>query len=159
MKKNEVSNMVCSIAKSVKEIGDTWKVLIVRELFLRNRRFEQIQNQTGMSSYSLATRLAELERDAIVERRAYQANPVRYEYFLTEKGIDLWPMMVALNQWGDHWHTEKGERPLRIVHKACGPASEPILVCSECGDPMHARDATTTMSNDSREYRANRVKS
>lgn len=157
MKKNEVSNMVCSIARSVKEIGDTWKILILRELFLHNRRFEQILTQTGMSSYSLATRLTELEQDAIIEKRPYQTNPTRYEYFLTEKGIDLWPMMVALNQWGDRWHRENDERPLRIVHKNCGPTSEPILVCSECAEPMHARKATTVMSDDSQRYRTERM--
>ncbi len=157
MKRNEVSNMVCSIARSVKEIGDTWKILILRELFLRNRRFEKIQTQTGMSSYSLATRLAELEQDAIIEKRPYQSNPTRYEYFLTEKGIDLWPMMVALNQWGDRWHTEDDKHPLKIVHKNCTPESEPVLVCSECGEPMHARKATTSMSEDSQRYRKARM--
>ena len=157
MKKNEVSNMVCSIARSVKEIGDTWKILILRELFLHNRRFERILTQTGMSSYSLATRLTELEQDGIIEKRPYQANPTRFEYFLTEKGIDLWPMMVALNQWGDRWHRKNNERPLRIVHKHCGPTSEPILVCSECAEPMHARKAETVMSDDSQRYRAERM--
>ena len=151
--------MVCSIARSVKEIGDTWKILIIRELFLRNRRFERILTQTGMSSYSLTTRLTELEDDGIIEKRQYQTNPSRYEYFLTEKGIDLWPMMVALNQWGDHWHTEDDDHPLRIVHKNCGPSSEPVLVCSECGESMHARKATTAMSEDSQRYRAKRMQS
>lgn len=158
MKRNEVSNMVCSIARSVKEIGDTWKILIIRELFQRNRRFEQILAQTGMSSYSLSTRLAELEQDAIIEKRSYQTNPERHEYFLTEKGIDLWPMMVALNQWGDRWHMQERERPLRIVHKDCGLESEPILVCSECAEPMDARKARTSMSNDSARYRTERAK-
>jgi len=159
MKKKEVSDMICSIARSVKEIGDTWKILIIRELFLRNRRFEQIQTQTGMSSFSLTTRLAELEHDAIIEKREYQTNPRRYEYFLTEKGIDLWPMMVALNQWGDRWHTETDEHPLRIIHKDCGPPSEPILVCSECAEPMHARKATTALSEKSQRYRTERMQS
>jgi DNA-binding HxlR family transcriptional regulator len=156
MKKRDVSEIVCSIARAVAEIGDTWKILIIKELFLHNLRFDAIGRQTGMSPHSLSTRLAELENDGIIERRPYQQGPTRYEYYLTEKGIDLWPMMVALNQWGDKWGSPETQEPLNISHKTCSADSRPVVVCSDCGEPMHARQAEVHMSAQSANDRATR---
>jgi len=156
MKKRDVSEIVCSIARAVAEVGDTWKILIIKELFLHNLRFDAIARQTGMSPHSLSTRLAELENDGVIERRPYQEGPTRYEYYLTEKGIDLWPMMVALNEWGNKWRLPEGQEPLNISHKTCSPESHPVLVCSECGESIHARKAEVHMSPQTAEDRAAR---
>ena len=138
MKKNEVQQILCSLARSLAEVGDTWKLLIIKELLWHNHRFDGILSQTGMSSYSLATRLKELENDGIVERSLYESRPPRHEYRLTEKGLALWPALAALTQWGDAWCNEDASQVIGMTHRGCGPDSHPELVCSDCGEPMHA---------------------
>ena len=77
----------------------------------------------------------------ILERRAYQRNPTRHEYFLTEKGLDLWPSLIALLGWGDR-HTDYPDGPpMVIVHKECGGRVSDRGVCESCGETLRARDA------------------
>jgi DNA-binding HxlR family transcriptional regulator len=106
---NSVSDSFCNIARSLSVVGDRWTLLIMREISLRNRRFEEIQAQTGMSSHLLATRLKRLEEDKIVERRVYSARPLRHEYYATEKGKDLDGVMLALRNWDLRWGGSDGE--------------------------------------------------
>lgn len=80
-------------------VGDRWTLLILRELFIGVPRFEDIQAQTGMSSHLLSARLRRLETDRILTRRPYSKRPVRYEYRLTDKGLDLYPVILGLKAW------------------------------------------------------------
>ena len=82
-----------------------------------------------------------LVEEDILERRAYQRSPERYEYFLTEKGLDLWPALIALLGWGDrHSPTPEGP-PMLIVHKECGGRVSDRGICESCGEVLEARDA------------------
>jgi DNA-binding HxlR family transcriptional regulator len=139
MKKNEIPEILCSLARALAEVSDTWKLLIIKELFWHNHRFDGIRCQTGMSSNSLATRLKEMERDGIVEKTKYESRPPRHEYHLTEKGLELWPALATLTQWGDTWCNSDPKQVLTMSHRGCRPDSHPELVCSDCGEPMHAR--------------------
>ncbi|MCC6609566.1 MAG: helix-turn-helix transcriptional regulator, partial [Burkholderiales bacterium] len=100
---SEVGETVCPIARALAVVGDRWTVLILRELFLGVNRFEEIQAQTGMSSHLLSTRLKRLEGDGIVARRPYSDRPPRHEYRLTDKGLDLYPLLLSLKAWGEKW--------------------------------------------------------
>jgi DNA-binding HxlR family transcriptional regulator len=113
MKKSNIDQMVCSLARALAQVGDPWRLLIMKEIMLGNRRFDGIHRQTGMSSLSLSSRLAALERARIVRRMPYSQRPLRFEYLATAKGKSLWPLLVALTQWGDQW-TGNGSVPLRI---------------------------------------------
>jgi DNA-binding HxlR family transcriptional regulator len=106
---DRVSESFCNIARSLSVVGDRWTLLIMREISLRNRRFEEIQAQTGMSSHLLATRLKRLEEDKIVERRVYSARPLRHEYYATPKGKDLDSVILALRNWDLRWGGSDGK--------------------------------------------------
>jgi DNA-binding HxlR family transcriptional regulator len=119
---DRVSESFCNIARSLAVVGDRWTLLIMREISLRNRRFEEIQAQTGMSSHLLATRLKRLEEDKIVERRVYSARPLRHEYYSTPKGKDLDAVILALRNWDLRWGGSdgKGAAAVNLTDKQTG---------------------------------------
>jgi DNA-binding HxlR family transcriptional regulator len=131
----------CSIAKSLEVIGERWSLLIVRDVMNGNRRFGEMQESLGIARNVLSARLQRLIEEDILERRAYQQSPARYEYFLTEKGLDLWPALIALLGWGDRHSAGPEGPPKLIVHKVCGGAVSDRGVCESCGQVLHARDA------------------
>jgi DNA-binding HxlR family transcriptional regulator len=131
----------CSVAKALEVIGERWSLLIVRAVMHGNRRFGEIQESLGIARNVLSARLQRLVDEEILERRAYQESPPRYEYFLTEKGLDLWPALIALLNWGDHYSpSPDGPRRL-IVHKECGGTVSERGICESCGKLLTARDA------------------
>jgi DNA-binding HxlR family transcriptional regulator len=130
----------CSIARSLETIGERWTLLVIRDVFNGNRRFDDIQSSLGVARNVLSSRLQRLMDEGILERRPYQHKPERYEYFLTEKGLDLWPVMMALIGWGDK-HTTDGEPPVVIVHKDCGGRVNDRRICEDCGAFLEVRDA------------------
>ncbi len=100
----------CSVAKALEVIGERWSLLIVRSVMHGNRRFGEMQESLGIARNVLSARLQRLIDEDILERRAYQESPPRYEYFLTQKGLDLWPALIALLNWGDRYSPDP-ERP------------------------------------------------
>ena len=138
---HDYPNQVCSLAKSLEVIGERWSLLIIRDVMTGNRRFSVIQANLGIARNVLSARLQRLLDEDILERRAYQESPPRYEYFLTEKGLDLWPSLIALLGWGDR-HTEYPDGPPMLVfHKECGGSVSDRGVCEGCGETLTARDA------------------
>jgi DNA-binding HxlR family transcriptional regulator len=134
-------DQLCSIAKSLEVIGERWSLLIVRDVFNGNRRFGEIQTSLGVARNVLSARLQRLLDEDILERRQYQGNPARFEYFLTEKGLDLWPTLIALLNWGDRYSPTPAGPPKTILHKVCGGRVSDRGTCEECGKILHARDA------------------
>ncbi|HSK50124.1 MAG TPA: helix-turn-helix domain-containing protein [Solirubrobacterales bacterium] len=132
---------ICSIAKSLEVIGERWSLLIVRDVMNGNRRFGELQRSLGIARNVLSARLQRLIDEGILERRAYQESPPRHEYFLTEKGLDLWPALIALLSWGDRHSAGADGPPMLIVHKRCGGRVSDRGICEECGQTLHARDA------------------
>jgi DNA-binding HxlR family transcriptional regulator len=123
----------CSIARTLAFLGERWTVLILRELFVGRRRFDQIQAELGIASNVLSERLSTLVDEGIAERSRYSEHPARYEYRLTEKGRDLQPVMLELMKWGAR-HKPLPKGPMRvIVHTDCGHEVEPVQTCSHCG--------------------------
>jgi DNA-binding HxlR family transcriptional regulator len=123
----------CSIAKPLAFLGERWSVLILRDLFLGRRRFDEFQTSLGVATNVLSQRLGTLTEEGIVERRRYSEHPERFEYVLTEKGRDLQPVLLALLAWGDRYTAENGA-PLEVVHG--DHAFHAVQVCSECGEPV-----------------------
>jgi DNA-binding HxlR family transcriptional regulator len=134
-------NQLCSIANSLEVIGERWSLLIVRDVFNGNRRFGEIQTSLGVARNVLSARLQRLIDEDILERRQYQESPARYEYFLTAKGLDLWPTLIALLNWGDRYSPSPGGPPKLIRHKVCGGGVSERGICEECGETLTARDA------------------
>jgi len=130
----------CSISRTLAVIGDRWSLLVLRDCFLRVRRFEEFQSRLGITRHLLADRLKKLVRHGVLRRVPYQTSPKRHEYILTQKGLDLYPILMAIVHWGDvHMADERG-RPLLHQHKTCGHMFNPVMVCSECGEPLNARE-------------------
>jgi DNA-binding HxlR family transcriptional regulator len=139
--RHDYPGQFCSVAKSLEVIGERWSLLIVREVMHGRRRFSQLQGSLGVARNVLSARLGRLIEEGILERRAYQESPPRYEYFLTEKGLDLWPALIALQGWGDRHSAGPEGPPMMLLHKGCGGRVTDRGICSECGEVLHARDA------------------
>ncbi len=143
MKWDELANEPCSVARTVAVIGDRWTLMVLRDCFLGVRRFEDFQSRLGISRTVTAERLKGLVDEGVLKKEAYQARPPRFEYRLTEKGLDLYPLMMAVVNFGDrHYGGDEGP-PLIHRHKACGCDFQPVMTCSECGEAPKARDVET----------------
>ncbi len=138
---HDYPGQICSVAKSLEVIGERWSLLIVRDVMNGNRRFGELQRSLGVARNVLSARLGRLIEEGILERRAYQESPPRHEYFLTEKGLDLWPALIALQGWGDRHSAGPEGPPLSVVHKECGGAVSDRGICESCGKLLHAHDA------------------
>ena len=134
--------MRCSLARGLELIGDWWSPLIIRDLFLDVRRFDELVEDLGISRNMLTRRLDALVENGVIERRAYQSRPPRYEYHLTEAGRDLVPAILALTEWGERWVRPKQGSPILFVHTACGQVFRPQVTCSHCGEPVRAETVT-----------------
>lgn len=146
MRWSEIDQQDCSIAQALSIVGDRWTMMVLREAFMRVRRFEDFQAFTGAPRPVLAERLKTLVENGVLERRRYSERPDRYEYRLTEKGLDLWPVMVSLLRWGDRWLSDKKGPPVELRHKGCGSVVHPELACPDCGEWLGARDMEATAS-------------
>ncbi|MEA3217823.1 MAG: hypothetical protein QOJ19_3979 [Acidimicrobiia bacterium] len=140
VKRSSVSHFSCSIARSLDIVGEWWTPLILRDIFQGLRRFEEIQGDLGIARNILSDRLSTLVDRGVLERVLYQQGPDRYEYRLTEMGIDFYPVLVALINWGDRWLADETGPPVRLVHRSCQKVIRPTMVCPECGEPLTARD-------------------
>lgn len=130
--------MNCSVARTLDIVGEWWTLLIVRNLLMGQTRFEAIQGDLGIARNILSDRLSTLVEHGIVERRRYQEHPERYEYHLTEKGRDLWPVVNALMAWGDRWASPDG--PPIVLQHSCGERTKAGAVCEHCGAPLTLAD-------------------
>lgn len=130
----------CSVARTLEAIGDRWTLLVLREAFYGVRRFEQMQRNLGIARNILAARLQKLVGHGILERRRYQERPERFEYRLTRKGLDLYPPLVTLMQWGDAYMADEAGPPVTLVHKTCGHEADAQLTCGHCGEALDARE-------------------
>jgi DNA-binding HxlR family transcriptional regulator len=127
----------CSVAQALEVVGDWWTLVLVRDLLLDVTRFEPLQQRLGIARNVLADRLDALQRNGIVERVAYQHHPPRHDYVLTEKGRALWPVVAALQAWGDQWAGWQPAPPVEVVHEPCGRATTPVPTCSACRGVLH----------------------
>jgi DNA-binding HxlR family transcriptional regulator len=132
---------VCSIARTLERIGDRWTMLIVRDAFLGVRRFDDFQDDLGIARNVLTDRLGRLVDEGILEKRPYQERPERFEYRLTDKGVDLWPVLISLMKWGDRHSPTEGGQPTLILHRDCGGEVNGRFRCERCGADVDARSA------------------
>jgi DNA-binding HxlR family transcriptional regulator len=131
----------CSIARSLELLGERWTLLVIREAFLGTRRFEGFTERLDIARNVLAARLARLVEEGVLEKVRYQERPERFEYRLTEKGIDLYPMLVALRDWGDRYLVDSDGSPLDIRHRDCDAPVHLVLRCADGHELTSARDA------------------
>jgi DNA-binding HxlR family transcriptional regulator len=136
----DFSRMHCSIARSFGVMGDPWKAMIIRDLHLGLTRFDQIVEDLGVSRKVLTERLNAMIADDLIQRNAYQNHPPRFDYILTEQGLDLVPVILAALAWGDRWLSGSTGVPAIAVHRNHECRAE--IVCSVCHEPLAATDVT-----------------
>ena len=138
VERTSYADFACSTAQALEVVGEWWTLLLVRDAFFGVTRFEDFQRRLGVSRSVLTNRLARLVDEGVLETRQYETRPPRMEYLLTKKGRDLFPVLVALQQWGDRWASPKP--PVVLRHRGCGRLARPHLVCSACGEAIAAED-------------------
>lgn len=127
----------CSVARTLDILSDAWSFLVLREFYMGARRFDQIQMVLGVPRSTLSDRLAKLSEAQIVRRAPRKGG--QFEYHLTDRGLDLYLVMLALMRFGDDHLAGKAPLPLRLHHRRCGHVFRPETVCSECREPITAR--------------------
>lgn len=127
------------MARTLETIGERWTLLILRDAFHGARRFDDFQKSLGIARNVLTARLKMLVDEGILERRLYQERPERFEYRLTPKGIDLWPVLFTLMKFGDKHYPEQ-EKLVRVEHRACGTEVDSHMRCPKCDVLLEARD-------------------
>jgi DNA-binding HxlR family transcriptional regulator len=139
MERTSFEDMNCSVAQCLEVIGEWWTMLIIRDAFLGVRRFDDFQTRLGISRNILTRRLAGLVDAGVLDKVRYQDRPERFEYRLTDKGRDLWPILTTMREWGDKWSAPGGV-PVEIVHGPCGEVLHLDPTCTACGEHVDRRD-------------------
>jgi DNA-binding HxlR family transcriptional regulator len=140
MRQTSFADFHCSLAKSLEAIGDWWSPLIVRDLFIGIRRFDELVEDLGISRNLLTDRLTTLAEHGVIQSERYSEHARRVEYSLTESGRELAVILMALTTWGDRWQTPVNGPPIRFRHHK--HRCEPKIVCSTCNEPIAAEDIT-----------------
>jgi DNA-binding HxlR family transcriptional regulator len=131
----------CSIADTLALVGEKYSLLVLREVCLGNRRFDQLVRNIGAPRDILATRLRRLVEAGILTKSVYSERPQRFEYRPTAAGLELEPVLVTLMAWGDRHLQKDDDRPMVIEH-ICGHELVPVVTCSACGDAVRHEDLT-----------------
>ena len=143
MRSKDFDGMACSIAGVMGALGDRWGALIMRDLILGLRRYEDLRRSTGVTNATLADRLKLLEQNGLIERRQYQPRPERYEYVPTSKGRDVALVLQAMAQVGDKWNLAGLDGPpLRFVDRRSGRNLKLAPTDVETGAPVDYKDVT-----------------
>lgn len=126
MKHTSFKGMDCSAAQALECVGEWWSILIIRDAFLGLSRFDEFQTSLGIATNSLTRRLKHLTENGLLERRIYIERPKRYEYILTEKGRDFFPVLVTLTKWGNQ-HLAPNGAYVQLADRQTGKLLEPVL--------------------------------
>jgi len=127
---------------SVDLLGNRWTQMVLATIFQKKGRYDEIQQELKIATNILADRLKRLVDQGILQRRLYREAPDRYEYVFTPKGRDLYPIIMALNQWGDKWLAGPVGPPMVFTHKPCEQNFIPVVTCNHCDtalDPHRVR--------------------
>ncbi|MBL4711091.1 MAG: helix-turn-helix transcriptional regulator [Gammaproteobacteria bacterium] len=139
MKNSYLDDMNCSLANALELIGERWTLLILREAFYGSCRFEDFQQHLGIARNILTARLSKLCDSGVLQRVPVKEGAKRHEYRLTPMGRDLFPALIALNQWGDRWLHDAGA-PVQFVEHATGQEISAVSIQAEDGRKLDARD-------------------
>jgi len=142
MKHGSLAAEPCAIARSVAALGERWTFVILRQSFMGARRFEDYQQGTGIARNILTERLKTLVDHGILARRPYAQHATRtlHEYRLTQKGLDLYPVMISLLQWGNQHGGFADGPPMTLEHLNCGNTIEPRFTCPCCDGTIDPRE-------------------
>ena len=129
----ELDSTRCSVARTAAVVGDSWTVLVLRDLFNGIHRFDELATHLGVARNVLTRRLTTLVDEGIVDRVPYQepGRRERHEYRLTHAGRELRPVIIAMLEWGDAHRAGPDGPPMRVDHRECGTPVHVELRCAE----------------------------
>ena len=130
----------CSVARAMELIGDSWALLIMRELYYGFTKFDEFQKNLCIARNTLSDRLNRLVEGGVLTKRLYQDNPPRNEYLLTEMGHEFFPVLAGLTAWGDRWLDRGAGPPVSLHHTQCGHDLLIDATCSDCGGSFSVDD-------------------
>lgn len=132
----------CSVGRTLEIVGERWTILVLREAFYGVRRFDEMLSAVGCARNILSDRLAKLLDEGVLRRTPYRddGQRERYEYRLTDKGLELFPVLLALLQWGDKWLADAKGPPVEVHHRACQTRVSVEIRCAEGHGPLGPRD-------------------
>jgi DNA-binding HxlR family transcriptional regulator len=135
----------CTVGRAMAILGERWTFVVLREVFNGVRRFEDMREHTEIPRQVLTNRLATLVREGILRREPYRepGERLRHEYRLTEKGFDLYPVLIAVWQWGDRYLADPDGSPVEIAHRDCDAAVGVHLRCAQGHELQSPREAVT----------------
>lgn len=138
----QLSDLHCSVARTLDIVGERWTLLVLRDAFNGKRRFEEFAQSLPIARNVLTARLNTLVEHGVLRREPYQQRPERFEYRLTDAGRELYPVLIGLLQWGDRHLAGEAGPPLIVTHRDCGGHPEARVTCSDCGEPLDPRAST-----------------
>ena len=135
----------CTVGRAMEVLGERWTFVVLREVFNGVRRFEDMRRHAGVPRQVLTNRLAVLVEQGILRKEPYRepGQRERHEYRLTEKGFDLYPVLVAIREWGDRYLADADGSPVEFEHVGCGAEVVSALRCREGHDVTGNRDVAT----------------
>jgi DNA-binding HxlR family transcriptional regulator len=136
MRRTRFDQAECPVARTSDLLGDWWTPLVLRELLLGRHRFGDIQDRLDVSRPILSERLKRLEREGVITRVQYEEHPPRYEYHLTDKGVALWEVVVAMWRFGDDWLFGDDGALIELIDKRTGEQIRPRMVDEATGEPL-----------------------
>lgn len=140
MRRTSFEDADCPIARTTDLMGDWWTPIVMREAFLGRRRFDEFQQALSLSRGVLSKRLARLVEADMLEKRLYEAHPPRYEYVLTAKGRDFYPVLAAMWRFGEDWLWEGDAEPsVQLYDRESGEPVAPRVVNERTGQPIDVR--------------------
>ena len=140
MGRKRFDEMSCSIAQTLNQVGDWWTLLIVRDAMKGARRFSDFHDSTGIAKNILTDRLNKLVDNGIMEREEVGVRGQRQEYVLTERGEALFPILIAMQQWGDKWIYGQDSVPVELYDARTGEDLAPLSVANESGESVSHHD-------------------
>lgn len=139
-KQSRVANKECSVARAMETVGDRWSMLILREAYYGVKRFDEFEMYVGIAPNILSTRLKKLVSAGVMQRIQLPEHAGRYEYVLTEKGLDFFPAYLALKKWGDDWLAESEGPQVVFLDRAAGRPIEYPEPKRADGQPLRLED-------------------
>jgi len=135
----------CTIGRAMAVLGERWTFVVLREVFNGIRRFGDMRRHTGIPRQVLTNRLAFLVEQDVLRREPYRESGMRerHEYRLTEKGLDLYPVLVAVAQWGDRYLADPDGPPVAFAHRDCEAPVEVHLSCAAGHDVTEPRSVVS----------------
>jgi len=142
--RSDWSTRNCSMARGLDVLGDPWNMLVLREVFFGNGRFDAMKSRLAVADSVLTKRLSGLVESGLLTKRAYDdGGRTRQEYVLTAKGQDALPVLNAVVMWAEkHLPAPSEQAHMFVLHTDCGQRTSSADTCTECGERLTAANTS-----------------